>query len=145
MRYMVYVFLLFFFSTLGALIYYFFLKPKPSNNPVLQQIKANFAKIKPDYANIPLYEGDSAYTENKETITLCLVDPDTNVEYDFNTVMYVALHELAHMVSKSQGHGEEFRDNFAKLLRDAAIKGIYDPSQSIPTTYCKIRNGESIE
>src|SRR4029079_14269048 len=78
-----------------------------TNNPMLSEVRANFSKLDPEYAKIPLREGDSAYTENKEVITLCLVDPESKKQYDLNTVMYVAIHELAHVVSKNTGHGPE--------------------------------------
>ena len=91
-----------------------------SNHPLLVDVKNNFSKIKPDYANIPLREGDSAYTENKAAITLCLKDPHTGTHYDMNTIMYVALHELAHMITPQQGHGAEFKKNFADLLNTTA-------------------------
>lgn len=110
-------------------------------HPTLDQIRANFAKINPKYAEIPLRTGDSAYTENKEVITLCLINPDTNKEYDLNTLTYVALHELAHVISKSQGHGSEFRNNFAMLLKKGASLGIYDPKKSIPASYCSVKTG----
>jgi len=94
--------------------------------------------LHPDYAKIPLREGNSAYTENKRTITLCLKDPETKKYYDMNTIMYVALHELGHIVSVTHGHNDEFKKNFSLLLRDAARKGIYDPRKEIPHTYCGV-------
>jgi len=108
------------------------------NHPILNQVRANFAKLNPDYSKIPLREGNSAYTENKSVITLCLRDPETKKYYDINTIMYVALHELGHMVSRTQGHNDEFRGNFSTLLRKAAEIGIYNPSLPIPETYCGI-------
>lgn len=112
-----------------------------SKHPLLDQVRSNFAMIDPKHASIPLRIGDSAYTENKEVITLCLTDPDTNTYYDINTIMYVALHELAHVVSSSQGHGDEFKKNFADLLKRGAELGIYDPRKPIPAQYCKVGTG----
>lgn len=112
------------------------------DHPILKQVSENFAKLDPEYATIPLQEGDSAYTENKEVITLCLRDPDTKDYYDMNTIMYVALHELAHVISKTQGHNNEFKKNFSLLLREASRKKIYDPRKNIPTTYCGIGPNE---
>ena len=40
------------------------------DNPVLDAVRHNFSLLNPKYANIPLREGDSAYTENKRTITV---------------------------------------------------------------------------
>lgn len=114
-----------------------------SNDPMLSQVRANFAKLDPRYANIPLRTGDSAYTENKEVITLCLINPDTNQYYDINTIMYVSLHELAHCITSDgeEEHGDAFKRNFADLLRKSAELGIYDPRIPIPATYCKVGTG----
>ena len=112
-----------------------------TKHPLLDQVRSNFAKIDPKYASIPLRDGDSAFTENKEVITLCLVNPDTNKDYDINTLMYVALHELGHVVSKSQGHGDEFKTNFALLLKRGAELGFYDPRRPIPVSYCRTPTG----
>ena len=113
------------------------------NHPILTKVRENFAKINPDYSKIPLREGDSAFTENKEVITLCLKDPDTGKYYDMNTIMYVALHELAHVLCETQGHGDEFKKKFSKVLRYAAKLKIYDPRQQMSSTYCGLNQGES--
>lgn len=112
------------------------------DHPILRQVSKNFSQLDPKYGDIPLQEGGSAYTENKEVITLCLKDPETKKYYDMNTIMYVALHELAHVISKSHGHNNEFKKNFAILLRDASRKKIYDPRKNIPTTYCGVGPNE---
>lgn len=108
--------------------------------PILSLVRNNFKKINPKFGNIPLFSGKGAYTDNKSEITLCLVDPDTNQEYDSNTIMYVALHELAHVVSEGIGHGEEFRQNFSKLLLEGEKLGFYDPAKPMTTTYCGIKS-----
>lgn len=115
-------------------------RDQTSNNPTLGQVRANFTRLDPKFAKIPLRTGDSAYTENKEVITLCLADPDTNKHYDINTIMYVALHELAHVITPDgkEEHGPEFKQNFSKLLRKASEEGIYNPRIPIPATYCKV-------
>jgi hypothetical protein len=111
-----------------------------SKHPLLDRIRESFSKIDPKYAKIPLQIGGSAYTENKEVITLCLKDPYTSHYYDFNTLIYVSLHELSHVITppKYEEHGEEFKKNFSKLLNIAAAKGIYDPKKAIPMTYCGV-------
>ena len=40
--------------------------------------------------------------------------------------MFVAIHELAHIMSKTYGHNDEFRENFIFLLDNASKCGIYD-------------------
>ncbi|HAF76958.1 MAG TPA: hypothetical protein DCG42_06505 [Maribacter sp.] len=41
--------------------------------------------------------------------------------------MFVALHELAHIASKSIGHTKEFWDNFKFILQNAVKIKIYNP------------------
>lgn len=112
-------------------------------HPILVKIKENFAKINPMYQTIPIVDGDSSYTENKETITLCLVNPENGKYYDMNTLMYVALHELAHVItnntSEEDSHGPEFQRNFDMLLKKAKSLGFYNPNIPIPSTYCNVK------
>lgn len=111
-----------------------------NTNHVLKFVRENFKRINPDFAKIPLHEGDSSYTENKTSITLCLKDKQGKY-YDNNTIMYVALHELSHMITKkydTEEHGVEFRAKFNHLLQRAAVLGMYDPTKPIPHTYCGV-------
>lgn len=110
------------------------------DNPILETVRSNFSRLNEKFANIPLFDGKSAYTENKEEITLCLVDPDSKRNYDINTIMYVALHELAHVITPEgkEEHGPEFRQNFANLLVEGTRAGIYDPNKKIPDRYCNV-------
>lgn len=110
------------------------------DHPILDEVRERFRKLNPKYGDIPLKKGSSAYTENKRAITLCLKDPHSNKYYSMNTIMYVALHELAHVITKSHGHGEEFKRNFKQLLDKATQIGIYNPSIPIPNTYCGVDN-----
>lgn len=126
-----------------VLILTYFLQKKSKyshDHPILEKIRKNFIKLDPDYGKIPLRYGNSAFTENKAVITLCLRNPETKKFYDINTLMYVALHELAHVISISHGHNDEFKDNFYDLLSRASKMGIYDPTLPIPETYCGINS-----
>lgn len=127
-------------TLLGVAIFFITRPPRDDTDkePMLLKVRQNFSLLDPDYTKIPLAEGGSSYTENKSAITLCLRDPETGELYDINTIMYVALHELAHVISKNHGHGSEFKDNFEKILKKAASIGIYDPTRSIPSNYCGI-------
>ena len=112
---------------------------RSDDHPTIQQIRSNFSLLDPKYEKVPLKVGKSSYTENKEVIYLCLAHPKTNEVYNLNIMMHVALHELAHYISKSYGHNDEFRENFRKLLEQATKLGIYDPSEIIPPDYCGIK------
>jgi hypothetical protein len=110
------------------------------NEPMVLQIKTNLSKLNPQYKNLDIRSGNSAYTENKKIIYICLKDPYTGKYYTMNTLMYVTLHELAHLVSKNYdpNHGKEFKEQFNQILKQAAGVGIYDPKIPIPTTYCGV-------
>ena len=59
-------------------------------------------------------------------------------------MMFVALHELAHIMTKSIGHTEEFWNNFRYLLKKAIKLGLYNDVnfEKNPVDYCgtKITN-----
>lgn len=68
--------------------------------------------------------GYTSYSINKgEQIVLCLRTKDKLM--DVNTMMFVVLHELAHLATKSIGHTEEFWANFRWILEEAINIGIY--------------------
>lgn len=70
--------------------------------------------------------GYSSYTVDKSRIHLCMRTRDTERKiYDVNTLMYVVLHELAHLVSVSVGHTDEFKDIFRHLVVKAIDAGLY--------------------
>lgn len=82
-----------------------------------------------------------AYSENKgEKIAFCLNKQNTNNEVliDENTLTFVALHELSHLMTPSVGHQKEFWDNFKVLLDNAVELKLYDPInyKNSPQNYC---------
>lgn len=83
--------------------------------------------------------GNTSYTINKgQTMALCLRDQTTNKIHDMNTLMFVAIHELAHNVNPSVGHDNQFWNTMAMILKIADQYGLYtivDYSKN-PTQYC---------
>ena len=68
--------------------------------------------------------GYTSYSINKgEQIVLCLRSNDKLV--DLNTMLFVVLHEFAHLSTESIGHTEEFWDNFRWILEESINIGIY--------------------
>lgn len=66
----------------------------------------------------------TSYSINKgEQIILCL--RTNNKLMDLNTMMFVVLHELAHVCTESTGHTKEFWDNFKWILEESINIGIY--------------------
>jgi len=83
----------------------------------------------------------TAYSENKgEKIAFCLnkVKGETDNMIDEHTLTFVAIHELAHTMTKSIGHKSEFWENFKFLLENAKSAGIHDPTdyKKSPEKYC---------
>ena len=71
----------------------------------------------------------TAYSENKgEKMAFCLnKTKNTGTLIDLNTLTFVGIHELAHTMTKSIGHKQEFWKNFKFLLENAVKIGIYKP------------------
>lgn len=82
----------------------------------------------------------TAYSENKgEKIAFCLNKKKGGSELiDQNTLMFVALHELSHIMTLSVGHTREFWLNFKFVLENAVKIGVYDPKdyKKNPQSYC---------
>jgi hypothetical protein len=84
----------------------------------------------------------TAYSENKgEKIALCLNKKQKETEphlIDINTLTFVAVHELAHVGTQSEGHEPEFWNNFKFLLDQATQIGLYEPIdyKKSPQAYC---------
>lgn len=82
----------------------------------------------------------TSYSVNKgEKIVFCLRSKEADKElHDFNTITFVALHELAHLMTESIGHTPEFWDNFRFILKNAIQKGYYQVQdfKKKPIRYC---------
>ena len=84
----------------------------------------------------------TAYSENKgEQIALCLSNKsksDTDNLIDKNTLMFVALHEMSHLATKTIGHDDTFWKNFKFLLKESEKINIYKPInyKNNSTNYC---------
>jgi len=69
----------------------------------------------------------TSYSVNKgEKIVLCLRSRDGKDKLiDENTLTFVSVHELAHIMTKSVGHTDEFWKNFKFLLETAIEPNLY--------------------
>jgi hypothetical protein len=86
----------------------------------------------------------TAYSENKgEKLAFCLnkKNEDNSSLIDENTLMFVAIHEIAHVATKSIGHKSEFWDNFRFLLVEAKEAGLHNPQdyKKSPQEYCGMK------
>lgn len=84
---------------------------------------------------IKLYVGSKSYTINKTRIYMCIRDSN-NRYYDDNSLMFVLLHEISHVICKSIGHTEEFHKIFEDLLVEAEKVGIYNSKIPMIKNYC---------
>jgi hypothetical protein len=82
----------------------------------------------------------TSYTVNKGSkVVMCVRQRDEeNHLVDMNTLVFVALHELAHIMTLSRGHKPEFWTNFKFLLEHAVKNGYYTyhPYHVRPQKYC---------
>tara|TARA_Y100000389_G_C17404762_1_gene487425 strand:- start:82 stop:657 length:576 start_codon:yes stop_codon:yes gene_type:complete len=108
-----------------------------SKGEYIKQLKESF---NPEYIteNIPgsIYV---AYSVNKgEELSLCIRDKGSEKFIDDNTIIFVAIHELAHIMTPETGHTPLFWDNMKYLLESASSQGIYMPVdyRQSPVEYC---------
>jgi hypothetical protein len=117
------------------------LESKYPDKPQVKQLNTNF---EPDpnrfYESTP--DSDlTSYSVNKgESVHLCLRQREDNNEslVDENVIMFVSLHEMSHMITKTVGHGQDFWNNFAWLLKEAELIGLYKAQdfKAHPVKYC---------
>jgi hypothetical protein len=90
----------------------------------------------------------TSYSVNKgESVHLCLRQRQGNDEslMSENIMIFVALHEMAHMITSTIGHGPDFWNNFGWLLKQAEQKGIYKYQNfaAQPVPYCGVKITDS--
>lgn len=105
------------------------------DDPMLIDIKNTLLPVFPDINQVILLKGKKSYTINKKKIHLCLVD-EHGKYYDKNMLIYVTLHELAHVRCDEIGHTDKFHRIFNEILDEAAKKGVYDKNKAIIKNYC---------
>ena len=85
----------------------------------------------------------TSYSINKgEKIVFCLRSKDEAKKLiDLNTLTFVAIHELAHLMTKSIGHEPEFWENMKFLLKEGISIDIYKKQDfnSNPVEYCGMK------
>ena len=89
----------------------------------------------------------TSYSVNKgEKIVFCIRQKDENeTMVDENTLTFVAIHELAHIMTKSVGHTKEFWNNFKTLLKVSIESNLYikENYSKDPKEYCGISVSDS--
>ena len=115
-----------------------YMKEKHPDDPRVKKLVEGF---NPKKINETLPTSElTAYSENKgEKIAFCLNrTKNSTTLIDINTLTFVALHELSHVMTTSIGHKQEFWQNFKFLLENAKAAGVYNPIdyKKNPQSYC---------
>jgi hypothetical protein len=110
---------------------------KPQVKQLIQNFDADPSRF---YESTP--DADlTSYSVNKgESVHLCLRQRETNNEslVPEDVMMFVAIHEMAHMITKTVGHGPDFWNNFGWLLKESESAGLYKSQnfKAHPVKYC---------
>lgn len=84
----------------------------------------------------------TSYSVNKgQKLVICIKEKDVEETLiDLNTIMFVVIHEIAHIITKSIGHTDEFWENMRFLLKISISLGIYQDQdyKKEPQEYCGI-------
>lgn len=113
------------------------------NHPTDQRV----LRLLDRFPNTTLAESDgsgnhTSYSINKgEKIVMCLRSKDgTNRLADENLILFVALHEISHIMTRSVGHSPEFWGNFKFVLENCQQAGLYKciDFNKNPKRYCGI-------
>jgi len=111
------------------------------NKPQVQRLLVNFKADPNRFLESTPDAEHTSYSVNKgESVYFCLRQRDNDKLVDENVMMFVALHEMGHMLTQSIGHGPDFWNNFGWLLREAETQGFYahQDFKSHPTLYCGV-------
>ncbi len=125
-------------------------KIKNNLNKIVEYLKKNnisdpkvrrlVEKYKPEQLSESLPNTSyTSYSVNKgEKIVFCIRSKKTGKLVGMNTIMFVAIHELAHVMSESIGHTPEFWNNMRYLLKKGIKLGVYKAVdyKSKPVPYC---------
>ena len=115
-----------------------------SDRDGVRQLKRNF-KSRNIIENTPGGKY-TAYSVNKgEQLALCLRDAKDDTFIELNLIIFVAIHEIAHVMTDEVGHTKKFWDNMRYLLEKGEQIGVYSPEDysKTPKNYCGLEINSS--
>jgi hypothetical protein len=127
---------------------YLYLQEKYPNKPQVKQLLQNFKPDPSRFEESTPADEHTSYSVNKgEKVHLCLRQregPNESLVKE-NVMVFVAIHEMGHVITPSLGHGPDFWNNFAWLLKQSEAIGIYEYEnfKSHPVAYCGINITDS--
>lgn len=117
------------------------LEEKYPDKPQVKQLIRNYRDDPSRFYEATPDAEFTSYSVNKgESIHLCLRQRENNDEslVTEEVMVFVALHEMSHILTESLGHGPDFWNNFAWLLKEAESINIYKYQnfKAHPVKYC---------
>lgn len=127
---------------------YVYTQDKFPDKPQVKQWATNFVPDPARFAESTPDAQHTSYSVNKgEKVHLCLRHREGGDEslMDENVMVFVALHEMAHVITPSIGHGPDFWNNFGWLIKQAEAINIYhyQDFKSHPVSYCGLNITDS--
>lgn len=111
----------------------------PEFKEYIKQLHRNLNKDRTlIYENDPRSDLTSFSVNKGEELAFCLKSKKTGDIHEYNLIIYVALHEMAHIACPEIGHGELFKKIFKFLTEQAIELEIYkyDNYDAKPVEYC---------
>jgi hypothetical protein len=124
-----------------------YLEQTYKDRPFAKQIITNFDAAPERFAESTPDAAYTSYSVNKgEKVYMCLRQRNESEQLvGENIIMFVALHEMSHIGTKSIGHTKEFWNHFAWLLERAESLGVYKYQDfaAHPVEYCGVHITDS--
>lgn len=124
-----------------------YITKKHSNVFWIKKLNDKYDRKGSSISEAAVQNGNTSFIIDKNFIHICLRTRNSEKRiYDINTLMYVVLHELAHMGNYDEndypieGHGKEFQEKFKILINEAINTNIYyyEDYSRTPREYCGI-------
>lgn len=109
------------------------------NQNIIKKLKRIYDVIKKRDIFQNIDQESTSYTLNKKDLYMCL-------KGSFNDIVYVFIHELAHLGNETWDHDENFKKLNKYLLKKAIKKGLYNNInyKNEPKKYCGINIKKNI-
>ena len=120
------------------------LEAKFPDKPQVTQLSKNFEANPGRFYEATPEAEHTSYSVNKgEAVHFCLRQREGKDEslLKEDIITFVAIHEMGHMITASVGHGPDFWNNFAWLLKEAEAVNIYTHQdfRAHPVSYCGMK------
>ena len=103
-------------------------------------LKEKIGRVIPEIHHVELYGSNKSFTIDKKVSYICLKDANGSY-YQDNMLVYVILHELAHVLCDevrppNEEHTPKWEAIFKELLARAEAGGVYNSKIPILSDYC---------